>query len=1246
MSSHYHFWDSPNHQGWLGKIITITVFVVCNNYASAQFQIVAGANTIDFEGYGGGGFTQTPAAGELDSDQWAVDEGDDQTYDLDFGGSVTTGALAGGGPIATPGTPSGGLFSADLGSSDEGFGVIIDNSFFSNTAPGGAVLLKVQNKTGGVITDFNVAFSTLYYNISNKNINVQFFYSTVQNSGYTSTGYSVTSGTTNAWTALTAGNENITGLSIAEDGYFYFKWTFVPSNSGPADAIALNDIVITPTVVNPSTTTTVVAGATSEPASFSSLINTVGAASVNFDFLVTDDNGSGGDALETKINTITIRQGTGNDIGDWSQAIVDAELDDGAGPTFAVTSITATTLVFPGMPNSVAGDMGFIADNGAKTYSLKIALKNPTEGTVPNTLDGSNFVLLVNNSSFTLEALSSRLAASQSVNSGSTNNAVAVVATELQFSNIPNSVGVGLGFSLTLSATDTNGNVDLDNSASVTLSEDDAGVLSSVTGLSQTLSSGSFSWTDLIYDAVGIFQISGTDGGALTDVITGDILAAQAFRSANAGGGTWSTAGDWELFNVGTSMWEVSGVSPTNAVGPITIRNGFNMTITAGVTVNQVAIESGATLRHTGGTLTISDLSGESDVVIDGTFDFENGAPTINAGATIEVNSGGIIEVSANSGTTDNVLAGSTSSGDVIWNDGAIFNWNVTTDFAEDTYFPDAAAGVIPIFRISGAIGGTNNSMILNGLLEANTAVTWGQNEDRTFRNGVIGTGDVAFTNGDIFITGVTAVLGGTGALGLDGTTVTIGSGTTLTMISDKVVNNGTLAIASGSVLNFQGFVLSGTAGLTLSNGSTTETTNTLGLTTSIGVSGTETYGTIANFIFDGSAAQNTNFPTAITQLNNITINNSAGVTLDQAIAIDGTLTLTNGIFSTSSGNLPTLSATGTTSGGSSSTFVDGPLGQNNFSVSTTFPVGDGADYRPVILNPDNESDMIVEHFTGAPLSGTLAGGLMSISPFRYWTITRSSGTGNVTITITFDPGEENIVDLNNLRIARRDVTGPTWENEGQTANTSTTVTGSASTFSDYTLGSTDTALPVELIAFTGLITERGEAILNWSTAQEINNDYFEIQRSRDGYEFEVIGSVTGAGSTDRRVDYSFIDTHPYFGLSYYRLKQVDFDGQFEYSNVIWTNNTSLREGIEVSVFPNPAESSNVNLRISTGDENSPIVVRIIDLGGNLLFHGKYLFNAFEQEYAILLPPGFSPGLYIVSVEQGYNSANLRLLIR
>lgn len=230
----------------------------------------------------------------------------------------------------------------------------------------------------------------------------------------------------------------------------------------------------------------VTSGSGSEPATISSLTNTQGAASMNFDFLVTDDaNISGGnDALPTLISQIVISQGTGNDVSDWTQAIQGAELSDG---TNSMTgTINSTNITFSSINTA---NLGNVSDGGTKTYTIKVWLKSSLGGSLPTTIDGLNLAFIIDRTSFTTSGSSTAFESGggTAVESGSSNNAVTVVATKLTFTTQPPStagVSANLSTSPVVTAQDANNNTDKDftypslsvtNSASLTTSNSPTG---------------------------------------------------------------------------------------------------------------------------------------------------------------------------------------------------------------------------------------------------------------------------------------------------------------------------------------------------------------------------------------------------------------------------------------------------------------------------------------------------------------------------------------------------------------------------------------------------------------------------------------------------------------------------------------------------------------------------------------------------------------------------------------------------
>ena len=113
------------------------------------------------------------------------------------------------------------------------------------------------------------------------------------------------------------------------------------------------------------------------------------------------------------------------------------------------------------------------------------------------------------------------------------------------------------------------------------------------------------------------------------------------------------------------------------------------------------------------------------------------------------------------------------------------------------------------------------------------------------------------------------------------------------------------------------------------------------------------------------------------------------------------------------------------------------------------------------------------------------------------------------------------------------------------------------------------TPLPVELVSFTGKAIDKGNQ-LNWETANEFNNKGFDVQKSNNGKDFENIGFIEGNGTSTTTHNYELLDEFVQRGTSYYRLKQIDFDENFQFSEVITIDNQVIDDARQVKIYPNP----------------------------------------------------------------------------
>lgn len=152
------------------------------------------------------------------------------------------------------------------------------------------------------------------------------------------------------------------------------------------------------------------------------------------------------------------------------------------------------------------------------------------------------------------------------------------------------------------------------------------------------------------------------------------------------------------------------------------------------------------------------------------------------------------------------------------------------------------------------------------------------------------------------------------------------------------------------------------------------------------------------------------------------------------------------------------------------------------------------------------------------------------------------------------------------------------------------------------TINCNQSVLPIELLSFSASITDNHKVKLNWQTASEINNDYFTIERSTNGFDWEEIKKIDGSGNSSYLLNYSEIDYTPYNGISYYRLKQTDFDGKFEYSEI---SSVNVNDETNFHIFPNPA--------------NNQITI----LAANSEFEEITIYNSLGQNVTILTQQNF-----------------------
>lgn len=194
-----------------------------------------------------------------------------------------------------------------------------------------------------------------------------------------------------------------------------------------------------------------------------------------------------------------------------------------------------------------------------------------------------------------------------------------------------------------------------------------------------------------------------------------------------------------------------------------------------------------------------------------------------------------------------------------------------------------------------------------------------------------------------------------------------------------------------------------------------------------------------------------------------------------------------------------------------------------------------------------------------------------------------------------------------------------------------------------FTVGATDNTFPVEWLDLAAEATPSGQVAIRWATAQELNNDFFTVERSTDGRMFTSVTDVAGAGTTTAPTHYEAMDAEPVAGAAYYRIRQTDFDGQFSYSPMVEINLSATNQ-IQLSLAPNPvAAGQSVQVRID--HPGGQAALRVLSLTGQELYRQAVDLSGGMQQVALPLA-NLAPGTYLVQVQSGQGQAATQLVIR
>ena len=374
---------------------------------------------------------------------------------------------------------------------------------------------------------------------------------------------------------------------------------------------------------------------------------------------------------------------------------------------------------------------------------------------------------------------------------------------------------------------------------------------------------------------------------------------------------------------------------------------------------------------------------------------------------------------------------------------------------------------------------------------------------------------------------------------------------------------------------------------------------------------------------FVGAAATQLLGGSAATPFASLAVNKSAGtVQLQRDLALTGPLTLASGTLNTTSSYRISLGAAATLSE------MEAAYVLGNVSATRTLAPGSaeafgglGLTLTPAVGSAAPGLTPVVRT-TGTALTG--AGSSVSVK--RYFDIQPATNTGlSVTMDFAYFDHELNGIAAANLNLFKSvsGLAGP-WANQNPVTVTANMVSKTGiNDFSIWTLGSQAAPLPVELTQFTATADGLAAVRVAWTTATEKNSQAFDIERSIDGRNFRLVGTLAAAGSSSSARRYGFLDARLPAGVAllYYRLRQVDADGRFSYSPV---RSVALSGKAEAGLvlFPNPSHG----VATLTGTQPGTVVT-VFDALGRLVTSAPANANGTA---ALVLPAGLPTGVYVV----------------
>lgn len=375
-----------------------------------------------------------------------------------------------------------------------------------------------------------------------------------------------------------------------------------------------------------------------------------------------------------------------------------------------------------------------------------------------------------------------------------------------------------------------------------------------------------------------------------------------------------------------------------------------------------------------------------------------------------------------------------------------------------------------------------------------------------------------------------------------------------------------------------------------------------------------------------------------------ITIDKPSGqVVLDAPFFISGwgaqALIFKSGIIRSSSEDNYLQMYQGTISGASNKSHVDGPFKYQSGWNQVELPVGNGGYYAPVRITEQNllsapDSYFTVRYFRKSPSPPYDISkkddpvNLKKISDCEYWTIDRDAGNStSAYVWLSYDDQRScGVTDPSKLRVARWD--GNEWTNGGGTPSGTYVMSGAYfDNFGPFTLSSADAGLqrplPLTFLSFK-VSDNNGKAYLQWTTANEVNNDHFEVQYSNNGKAFYSVGDVyPNTADISAVKNYSYVDQRVSSAKVYYRIRQLDADGTSTYSSIASYQGSDDRSDWSVA-YNRSSKTCTVFFNLP---KELNVDASIYSASGQLIVSRTFVTDCADRRQFVL---NISPGVYFV----------------